>query len=118
MHSGTDHYYFFRRLEISCSFSIVEQLLINLIFFTIKPILIVGNSEQMNGSSFVTLDNNLIFVIYIFVVFGFFTDVSQHSFALFVGEGIAIGEVGLSYFWENKIKVQFCVILFCLSSIN
>ena len=118
MHSGTDQYYSFRRLKIYCSISIVKHLLIDFIFFAVEPILIIGDSEQMDGSSFVTLDNNLIFVVYIFEVLGFFTDVSQHSFALFVGEGIAIGEIGLSYFWEDKIKVQFRVILFGLSSIN
>ena len=72
----------------------------------------------MDVSSFVALDDDLIFVVDIFEILGLFADIFQHSFTLVVGEGVAIGKVDFCWFGKDEIEVQFRIILLGLSSIN
>lgn len=84
MNSSADHNHSFGYFEACCSLSISKQLLIDSRLLTIHPLFMTRNGQQMHRPSFATLNNNLIFIVDIFVVFHFFTNIFQHSLTFFI----------------------------------
>jgi hypothetical protein len=118
MDSSADHYNSFGHFVVSCPLPVPKELLVDPVLLAVESVVVAGDSKQVDGPSLVTFDNNLIFVVYVFVASDILSGASEHPFALLVGEGIAIGEEDLGCFGEDEIEVHFCVILFGLSSIN
>ena len=118
MNSGTNHDNFLWIFELTGSISIVEKIVTEFVFFVFHLVIVGTDSKKMHWPPLYSSDCYLIFVIHIFQVFNLLLNSSQHFLAIFIAEGIAVGEVYLISFWENEIEVQLGVIFFCLSPLK
>lgn len=102
-------------LKVTCPFSPVEHVTIDLILFELLSIFIRGDSKHMNRSSFWRFYHDLILVVNRLSELCLALGILQHILTLLKGEGKGKSEVIVIILKKGDFEMQLGVILFGLS---